>query len=130
MADMLLDTTVFRDCLRDDPGALAILRQVMDETTKASVSPVTVLELWESPELDRRAEIRYSGILSFLEEAPLTVDAAKTAGMWLASLDSEDDRAVLARCALVAATARERGEPVCTRNADAFARFYPEIVDY
>ena len=128
MADMLLDTTVFRDCLRDDPGALAILRQVMDETTKASVSPVTVLELWESPELDRRAEIRYSGILSFLEEAHMP--AVLAAGMWLASLDSEDDRAELAPCALVAATARERGEPVCTRNADAFARFYPEIVDY
>ena len=130
MADMLLDATVFRDCLGGEEAALAILRRIMDESIKASVSPVTVLELWQSPEMDRRAEIRYSGILSFLEEAPLTVDAAKTAGMWLASLDSEDDRAELARCALVAATAKERGEPVCTRSADSFTRFYSEVVDY
>ncbi len=130
MADMLLDASVFRDSLGGDEGALSILRRIMDESIKASISPVTVAELWESPGLDRRAEIRYTGIISFLEEAPLTVHAAKTAGMWLASLDSQDDRNELARCALVAATAEERGEPVCTRSADSFARFYSEVVNY
>ena len=130
MADMLLDATVFRDSLEGDEGALTVLRQIMDESIKASISPVTVAELWGSPDLDRRAEIRYTGIISFLEEALLTFQAAKTAGIWLASLDSEDDRDELARCALVAATAEERGEPVCTRNAAPFTRFGAEVVDY
>ena len=127
---MLLDGTVLQGWLEGDEGALDVLRRIMDESVTASISPVTVVELWGSPDLDRKAEIRYAAVLSFLEEASLSIQAAKTAGIWLASLDPQSGRAGLVSHALVAATAKERGEPVCTGDAEAFRRFDCEVVEY
>ena len=60
---------------------------------------------------------------------PLSSEAAKVAGIWIGSLD-EDERDPLARYALIAATAKERGEAICTRDQQSFARFYSELVGY
>ena len=128
MADMMLDATVFLDYRAGHQGARAIVEQIVEGARTASVSPLTLFELWREG-LDRRTEIGYAGMLDFMEIAPLSPDAAKVAGVWIASVESES-RAELLPAALVAATARERGEPVCTRNAEAFSLFYPEIVGY
>ncbi len=127
---MLLDGTVLRGWLEGDEGALAVIRRIADGSITASISPVTVVELWGSPDLDRKAEIRYAAILSFLEEATLSVPAARTAGIWLASLDSQSGQGALVSRALVAATAKERGEPVCTLDAEAFRRFDCETAEW
>ena len=129
MADMLLDTTLFQDYRAGDPGAGAIIQQVVEGTITASVSPLTVFDLLGSAGLDRRTEIGYTSMLSFLEAAPLTAEAAKAAGVWMASIE-EEGRDGLARFALLAATAQERGEPICTRNSETFSRFYSEVVGY
>ena len=129
MAEMLLDATVFIDYRGGDAGARAIFQRVIEGEIKASVSPVTVFELWGRAGFDRDTEMGYFGMLTFLEEAPLSLEAAKVAGRWLAST-GEEERESLGRVALVAATARERGEKVCTRNLEAYARFYAEAVDY
>ena len=127
MADMLLDGTVLRGWLDGDEAALDILRRIADGSITASISPVTVVELWGRPDLDRKAEIRYAAILSLLEEAPLSVPAARTAGIWLASLAPQADGGALVSRALVAATAKEREEPVCTLDAGSFSRFDCEV---
>ena len=129
MADMLLDTTVLQDYRRGNPGARAVIEQVMEAKITASVSPLTVFRLWSGPGVDRRAEIGYVGMLSRLETAPLSAEAAKVAGIWIASVD-ETERDELGHYALVAATARERGEPICTSNPDPFSRFDAQIVPY
>ena len=129
MAERLLDTTVFQDYQRGDPGARAVMERVLEGEITASVSPLTILELWGSAGLDRMAEIGYVGLLAFLEEAPLSNEAAKTAGVWIAALD-EQERAQLTRVALMAAIAKERGEPVCTRDPEPFARFDSEVIGY
>ena len=127
MADMLLDGTVLRGWIEGDEESLALLRRIADGSTTASISPVTVVELWGRPDLDRKAEIRYAAILSFLEEAPLSIPAARTAGIWLASLDPQAGGGALVSRALVAATAKEREEPVCTGDADAYSQFDCEV---
>ena len=129
MADMLLDTGLLRDYRRGDPGAGDVIQKVIEGTVSASVSPLTVFELLSSAGLDRREEVGYMGMLSFLEMAPLTAEAAKSAGVWMASVE-EGERDGLARFALIAATAKERGEAICTRSAEGFSRFYAEVVDY
>ena len=129
MAEMLLDTTLFRDYRRGVPGARAIVERILEGDTTASVAPLTVSELWSDAGFDRRTEIAFAGLLSFLEQAPLSAEAAKVAGIWIASLD-EDERDALARYALIAATARERGEPVCTSDPEPYSRFYSEVVGY
>ena len=129
MADMLLDITVFQDYAKGDEDARAIIEQVIEGTKTAAISPLALFELWRSPSLDRKTEIGYVALLSFLEDAPLSGEAAKTAGLWLASVD-EVERDKLAYFALVAATAREREEPICTRNTEPFSRFYSDFVEY
>ena len=128
MADMMLDATVFLDYRAGHKGARAIVEQIVEGARTASVSPLTLFELWRGG-LDRRTEIGYAGMLDFMEIAPLSPEAAKVAGVWIASVESES-HAELLSSALVAATASERGEPVCTRNAEVFSLFYPEIVGY
>ena len=68
-------------------------------------------------------------MLGFLETAPLSPEAAKVAGVWIASVEPER-RDELAHIALIAATAQERGEPVYTRNIEPFSRFYSDVVGY
>ncbi len=129
MTDMLLDITVFQDYVQGDEDARAIISQVIEGTKTAAISPLILSELWRDPCLDRKTEIGYVAMLSFLEDAPLSAEAAKTAGLWIASVE-EAERNNLAYFALVAATARERGEPICTRNQELFSKFYSDFVEY
>ena len=129
MADLMLDSTVFRDHQSGDPGARALVERIIDGSVTAAASPVTLFELWRAPDLDRQAEIGYVGILSFLEEAPLSVEAAKIAGIWLASVD-EDERPGLTTVALIAASAHERKESIATSNPGPFNRFDSETIGY
>ena len=129
MTDMLLDITVFQDYVQGDEDAHAIISQVIEGTKTAAIPPLILFELWQDPSLDRKTEIGYVAMLSFLEDAPLSAEAAKKAGLWLASVE-ETERDKLAYFALIAATAQERGEPICTRNQELFSRFYSDFVDY
>ena len=79
--------------------------------------------------MDRQTEMGCVGMLSFMEPAPLSGEAAKVAGRRIASLD-EADRTRLTPLALVAATAIERGEPICTREPESFRVFGVEAVRY
>ena len=126
---MLLDTSVFRDYIRGVPGARAIIEQLIAGAITASVSHMTIFELWGRAGFDRRSEIGYVGLLRYLEEAPLSVEAAKVAGLWIGSVE-EGKREGLARFAIIAAIARERGESICTAEPEPFRRFYSETVGY
>ena len=86
MADIMIDATVFEDYRRGEPGARAIVEKVLDGSTTASVSPVTIFELWGDTNMNRQAEIGCVSMLSFMEPAPLSPEAAKVAGQWIASL--------------------------------------------
>ena len=129
MAELLLDVTVFEDYRAGDPRARAVIDRALDGEISVSVSPVTVSQLLGDPSLDRQAEIGSAGLLSFMEQAVLSAEAAKVAGRWLAKLDPLQ-RAELAPMALIAATAKERGELVCTRDPKAFSRFDAAAVGY
>ena len=129
MAELMLDATVFHDYRTGHSGARSVIERIMSGQITASISPFTVFELWGNSDMDRRTEIGYVGMLRFLEEASLSHEAAKVAGIWIAPLE-ESERIRLARYALVAATARERGEPICTRDTEPFSRFISEVVGY
>ena len=132
MVDMLLDETLFADFRVGDEGARAIVEDILDGRVKAGISPLTAYRVWRGLGMDRRAEIVLLSLLRFVEEAPLSVDAAKRAGLWAAEgRDGEgetpDDGGYYA---LVASTALDVQAPVCTRNAAAFERFGADVLDY
>ncbi len=129
MADMLLDASVFRDYRRGDAGARAIIERIIKGEVKASISPLTVFELWSGTGFDRQTEIGYTSLLKFLDEAPVTVEAARIAGIWVAPL-YYDERLSFTQVALIAATAKTRDEPVLTRHTEEFERFYSNVIEY
>ena len=129
MAELLLDVTVFEDYRAGDPGARTVIDMAIDGNISVSVSPITVFQLWGDPSLDRQSEIGSASIMSFMEQASLSTEAAKLAGRWLAKFDPEQ-RAALAPTALVAATAEERGERVCARDPEVFVPFGTKAVGY
>lgn len=74
-------------------------------------------------------EVFYSSSFSFLEEVPLTTETAQQAAIWLRGLPGAFPES-LARDALIAAAAMERGEPVYTRNVRDFQRLSLPLVRY
>jgi len=129
MADLLLDITIFDDYLKGDPGAGVIVQQIIDGTLTASVSPLTVFVLWRSRVLSRKDEIGITALLSLLEEAELSAEVAKVAALLLDSAGNTETEIRL-HCAVIAATAQQRGEQICTRDADFLRRLYSKIVTY
>ena len=129
MVDMILDETLFADFQRGDEGARAVVEAILDGNVTAAVSPMTAYRIWQDAELDRRAEIMLLSLLRFVEEAPLSIDAAKTAGLWLAALPPEE-RDALGYYALVASTAVQIDAPVCTRKPAPFEQFGAQTTAY
>ena len=129
MSDMHFDLTVFEDYRSGNSDAQRLINEVIDGAVSASVSAVNILQLWKDPSMDRQTEIMYASMLSFIEPVPLSVEAAKWAGRWIGALNAEETDDVV-RLALVAATAKERNEPLCTRFPNRFEGFGIEIIAY
>ncbi len=129
MADVLLDITVFNDLKAGDPDARKVVERILDGEIKAAASPLTVCELWRTSGIDRRTEIGFLSVLRFVEEVAPALEDARTAGLWLAdsNLDGRRDASCVA---ILAATAKRLGIPICTRDADAFATFDVEVTSY
>ncbi|MYC06306.1 MAG: type II toxin-antitoxin system VapC family toxin [Chloroflexi bacterium] len=134
MAEMLLDRTLFDDLRSGDAAARATVESILDGDIQAAISPLTVFELWQSGDIDRRTEIGFLSVLRFVEEAPPNIETARTAGLLAADYQKGDESHSLERdvsyIALVAATAIQLDIPICTRAADAFAQFGVEIIAY
>ena len=129
MADMLLDTTLFQDLRHGDGEARKIVEAILDGEISAAITPMTVCELWQSGDIDRRVEIGFLSVLRFVEEIAPDIEIARTAGLWVASLDLDSGRDA-ACVAVAAATAKQLDIPVCTRDAECFSKFDVEITSY
>jgi predicted nucleic acid-binding protein len=128
MADGLLDTTVFIDFYNGDQGAFDVVRPVLEGASTGSYCPVSVFEIWLGIR-EHEQEVRFTAILSALQPAPLTDQAAITAAQWLRGV-SPRRAENLFRDALIAATAAQRGEPVVTRNVNDFKQFPVDVRSY
>ena len=128
MADALLDTTVFIDYYRGDAGAKDLIDAVIDGSLTASYSSLTSFEIWIGIG-NREEEIDFLAVLSQCEEAPLTASMARTAAIWLKGRSLRRAEGLF-RDALIAATANERGEAICTRNVRDFERLSIDVRTY
>lgn len=129
MAQVLLDTTYFIDLRRGDPPAKRIWEQIESGEIAAAFSSVTPYELWLNKTLTRSDELFYHGMFTLLEEALLTPQAAIQTALWVRQLPRRTrDRQL--RDAFIAASARERGESVYTRNVRHMRRYYSNVRRY
>jgi predicted nucleic acid-binding protein len=128
MADALFDTTVFIDYYEGDPSARELVDAVLDGRTAAAYSPISTLEVWLGL-TNHEDEMAMTFILGSMKEVPLTDAAAITAATWLRGMSPRRAETMF-RDALIAATARERGEVVVTRNVKDFQRFDVDVKAY
>ena len=91
----------------------------------ASYSSLTSFEIWIGID-NREEEIDFLAMLSQCEEAPLTAAMARTAAIWLKGLSPRRAEGLF-RDALIAATANEREEAICTRNVRDFERLSIDV---
>ena len=129
MTDLMLDITVFEDLRNGDSGAKSIFDSIVVGEIKASVCPLTLYRLWSSPDFDRRIEIGYTVMISFLYDASLSPNVSTLAGIWLGS-DNGYATPDAAYYAMIAAIAKARDETICTRNPEPFLQFYSGVVEY
>lgn len=125
MSDGILDTSFFIDIRRGrDNEAARLWDAIMGGTRTAAFSAVTAYELWVGTRFTREEEILFESMFTILEAVPISITAAKLAGMWLRNVPDRSE--ALSRDALIAASALERGEAVITRNVDDFS-FFPGV---
>ena len=77
---VLLDKSILDEYRHGGNEAVNLVTQIISGKIEASISSVTVLEIWMDPALDRRIEIGFAGLLEFLREIPFDNDCAKKAG--------------------------------------------------
>ena len=132
MSQILLDKTIFLDFLNHDTSARNILKKIINKELIAFVSPITLYDIWKMHSFNRKYEISITAILKFIAIAPLSVSAAKEAGNLISKLNQYDENLnpddYLS--SIIAATALERNELVCTRNTETYNKFGVEILNY
>jgi len=129
VADALLDTTFFIDIRRGDNDASTVWNSIVSGRMAASYCALSAFELWIASGMSHAEEVFCEFAFTFLEEVPVTRGAATQAAIWLRGLKTPYPEA-LARDALIAAVARERDEPIYTRNVRDFQRFPVRWVRY
>ena len=130
MSKILLDKTIFIDFFNSDSSARSIIKKIIDKELTASVSPITLYDLWKMESFDRKYEISTTAILKFIQVATLSISAAKSAANLISKLSLVDADKDIYLSSLIAATAKERNESICTRNIDTYNKFDIEIFDY
>ena len=133
---VLLDMFVVTDYLAGDQGAGALLEKALSGEIAASVSTLTVLQLWRTRVEGRRDEIRLTALLKFVEQVPVTAEVARVAGQLSsqsrhASRTGDGSRAdEELMVAVNVAVSRNLSIPVCTRDARTYQGHGCEVVRY
>ena len=127
---VLLDMSVVTDYLAEDQGAGVLVEKALSGEIAASVSTMTVLQLWRAQVDDRRAEIRLVALLKFVEQVPVTAEVARVAGQMCSQTAEGPHADEEVMVAVNVAVSRDLGVPVCTRDARKYQGHGCEVVAY
>jgi len=120
---VILDTGFLIDLLAGDPDA-EVVADELDESGRAAVSVITVMELYEGIHLAERTDQEHRRVVELLDginSRPVTGDVATTAGEVSAVL-SQRGLPIGVEDVLIGSTALVANEPVVTRNVRHFER--------
>lgn len=125
----LLDTTFFVDYLRGDRGAGELWQRVVDGELRGWYSPITITELWLSPNTTQEEESILFAMRSLLSELPLTARAAEHEGLYLRALPGPTAERLI-RDALIGCAALVESLPVYIRNVRDIFPFATSVIRY
>ena len=125
----LLDTTWFVDLIRRDPGARALLDDILSGEFIGYYSPVTAMELATGDKYTPAEDTFFRDVFSRLIVADFDLRAAQLAGLFLRPFN-EADRKRLEHDAMIGASALSAGLTVYTRNVRDMERFAASAFRY
>jgi len=121
-----LDTTFLIDWQRVDPRIDSLRNELIAGQHELSIDPIIEAEFFAAQRVDRDKQLVFEGVQSIAEWVPLTSEACRLAGSWLARLDVPSRRRHFGD-ALIAATAALRDATLITADL-RIARVFPVAV--
>ena len=123
---IIIDSTVLNSYKNGDACARKLILDAVDGDINISVSTVSIMNIWSRDTFDRKSEIGFTGIFSFLKIISLDGDVARYAGGSLREY-IETDSLVGVEQAVVAAHAVLMGKDIVTNEPDRYVQFNSNV---
>ena len=119
---IMLDSSILNAYKEGDIRARELIRNAIDRNINISICTVSIINIWSMTKFDRKSEIGFTGIFSFLDVIDLDNDVAQHAGSLLRENLDMDSSLGIER-AVVAAYAGLAGKNIVTNYPEGYAQF-------
>ena len=120
--EVMVDSSILNAYKEGDIRARELIRNAIDRNINISICTVSIINIWSMSKFDRKSEIGFTGIFSFLDVIDLDNDVAQHAGSLLReNLDIDSSLGI--EHAVVAAYAGLAGKNIVTNYPEGYAQF-------
>ena len=81
--EIMVDSSILSAYKDGDMRARELIRNAIDRNINISICTVSIINIWSMTKFDRKSEIGFTGIFSFLDVIDLDNDVAQHAGSLL-----------------------------------------------
>tara|TARA_B110000014_G_C20032617_1_gene536309 strand:- start:377 stop:799 length:423 start_codon:yes stop_codon:yes gene_type:complete len=120
--EVMVDSSILNAYKEGDIRARELIRNAIDRNINISICTVSIINIWAMTKFDRKSEIGFTGIFSFLDVIDLDNDVAQHAGSLLRENLDIDSSLGIER-AVVAAYAGLAGKNIVTNYPEGYAQF-------
>ena len=120
--EIMVDSSILNAYKDGDIRARELIRNAIDRNINISICTVSIINIWSMSKFDRKSEIGFTGIFSFLDVIDLDNDVAQHAGNLLRENLDMDSSFGIER-AVVAAYAGLAGKNIVTNEPEGYAQF-------
>tara|TARA_B100001245_G_scaffold137280_1_gene102042 strand:+ start:929 stop:1351 length:423 start_codon:yes stop_codon:yes gene_type:complete len=119
---IMVDSSILNAYKEGDIRARELIRNAIDRNINISICTVSIINIWSMTKFDRKSEIGFTGIFSFLDVIDLDNDVAQHAGSLLRENLDMDSSLGIER-AVVAAYAGLAGKNIVTNYPEGYSQF-------
>ena len=120
--EVMVDSSILNAYKEGDIRARELIRNAIDRNINISICTVSIINIWSMTKFDRKSEIGFTGIFSFLDVIDLDNDVAQHAGSLLREILDIDSSLGIER-AVVAAYAGLAVKNIVTNYPEGYAQF-------
>jgi len=120
--EIMVDSSILNAYKDGDIRARELIRNAIDRNINISICTVSIINIWSMSKFDRKSEMGFTGIFSFLDVIDLDNDVAQHAGNLLRENLDMDSSFGIER-AVVAAYAGLVGKNIVTNDPEGYAQF-------
>ena len=120
--EIMVDSTILNAYKNGDTYARKLIFEAIEGNINISICAVSIINIWSTATFDRKSEIGFTGIFSFLDVIDLDSEVARHAGNFLrGNLDIDSSLGI--ERAVLAAYAGLVGKNIVTNDPEEYAPF-------